>query len=68
MILLDLTTFTAITTASGENIGDELATVESNSDAGTSDAIIVYNSTNGVFFYNANGSTNGFGDGGQFAT
>ena len=68
LILLDLTTFTEITTASGENIGDEFATVESNSDAATSDAIIVYNSNNGNLFYNANGNTSGFGDGGQFAT
>ncbi len=68
LILLDLTTFTEITTASGENIGDEFATVENNSDAATSDAIIVYNSNNGALFYNANGSGNGFGNGGQFAT
>ena len=68
LILLDLKTFTEITTASGENIGDEFATVESKGDAATSDAIIVYNSNNGTLFYNANGTTNGFGDGGQFAT
>ncbi|OZH54455.1 calcium-binding protein [Hydrocoleum sp. CS-953] len=68
LILLDLTTFTEITTASGGNIGDEFAIVESNGDAATSDAIIVYNSTNGALFYNANGSGNDFGDGGQFAT
>ncbi|MEM1170924.1 MAG: esterase-like activity of phytase family protein [Cyanobacteria bacterium P01_H01_bin.35] len=67
-ILLDLTTFTEITTASGGNIGDEFAIVESNGDAATSDSIIVYNSTNGALFYNANGSGNDFGDGGQFAT
>ncbi|MGK7918669.1 MAG: choice-of-anchor I family protein, partial [Trichodesmium sp.] len=68
LILLKLTTFTEITTASGENIGDEFATVESNDGAATSNAIIVYNENNGALFYNANGSGNGFGDGGQFAT
>ncbi|NEQ41643.1 MAG: calcium-binding protein [Okeania sp. SIO3I5] len=57
LILLDLTTFTEITTASGENIGDEFATVGG---AATSDAIIVYNSDNGALFYNANGSTSQF--------
>ena len=67
LILLDLRTFTAITTASGENIGNEFATVDNNGDATTSDAIIVYNSDNGALSYNANGSENGFGDGGQFA-
>ena len=68
LILLDLTTFTEITTASGENIADEFAIVETNNDAAISEAIIVYNSNNGALFYNANGSGNGFGDGGQFAT
>ncbi|NES66050.1 MAG: calcium-binding protein, partial [Okeania sp. SIO2D1] len=67
-ILLDLTTFTEITTTAGEDIGDEFATVESNGDAASSEAIIVYNSSNGALFYNANGSDSGFGDGGQFAT
>ncbi|NEP90723.1 MAG: calcium-binding protein [Okeania sp. SIO2C2] len=68
LILLDLTTFTEITTTSGEDIGDEFATVESNGDAASSEAIIVYNSSNGALFYNANGSDSGFGDGSQFAT
>ncbi|NEP38958.1 MAG: calcium-binding protein, partial [Okeania sp. SIO2H7] len=53
---------------SGEDIGDEFATVESNGDAASSEAIIVYNSSNGALFYNANGSDSGFGDGSQFAT
>ncbi|NER06157.1 MAG: calcium-binding protein, partial [Okeania sp. SIO3C4] len=68
LILLDLTTFTEITTSSGEDIGDEFEIVESNGDAASSEAIVVYNSTNGALFYNANGSDGGFGDGGQFAT
>ncbi|MDJ0553679.1 MAG: peroxidase family protein [Microcoleaceae cyanobacterium MO_207.B10] len=65
IILLDKDTFTAITTATGGNIGDEFATVTSSPE--TSDAFIVYNSSTGDLFYNANGSAAGFGDGGQFA-
>ncbi|MGD1702942.1 peroxidase family protein [Dapis sp. BLCC M229] len=65
IILLDKDTFTAITTAVGGDIGDEFATVTSS--PRTSDAIIVYNSSTGRLFYNANGSAAGFGDGGPFA-
>ncbi|MDJ0511306.1 MAG: calcium-binding protein, partial [Crocosphaera sp.] len=65
IIILDKDTFTAITTATGGDIGDEFATVTSSPE--TSDAIIVYNSSTGRLFYNANGSAAGFGDGGQFA-
>ena len=36
--------------------------------ATSSNALIVYNTSNGNLYYNANGSTAGFGDGGQFAT
>ncbi|MEB3343149.1 choice-of-anchor I family protein [Okeania sp.] len=68
LILLDLRTFTEITTASGENIGNEFAIVGSNGAAATSNAMIVYNSNNGGLLYNANGNAGGFGDGGQFAT
>ncbi|MGD1704834.1 choice-of-anchor I family protein [Dapis sp. BLCC M229] len=68
LILLDLTTFTEIPTASGGTLGDDFAIVDNDNDAATSQAIIVYNSNNGALFYNANGSENGFGDGGQFAT
>ncbi|MGD1807080.1 choice-of-anchor I family protein [Dapis sp. BLCC M126] len=68
LILLDLTTFTEITTASGGTLGDDFDIVENDGDAATSQAIIVYNSNNGALFYNANGSGNDFGDGGQFAT
>ncbi|NEQ35156.1 MAG: calcium-binding protein [Okeania sp. SIO3I5] len=49
----------------GFSIDNEFATVTDN--AATSDAIIVYDSTTGQLFYNANGSQEGFGDGGQFA-
>ncbi|WP_094678099.1 phytase [Hydrocoleum sp. CS-953] len=60
-ILLDRTTFTAI-----NDIEVDFATVTGA--AATSDAVIVYNTSNGQLFYNPNGSADGFGDGGQFAT
>ncbi|MDJ0511305.1 MAG: DUF839 domain-containing protein [Crocosphaera sp.] len=66
LILLDRDTFTAITTATGGDIGDEFDTVTSSPE--TSSGIIVYDSSTGGLFYNANGSAAGFGDGGQFAT
>ena len=70
IILLDLTTFTAINSDSGTgfSIPSELATVTNDQEAATSDAVIVYNSQNGNLFYNPNGSQAGFGSGGQFAT
>ncbi|MDY7005925.1 MAG: phytase [Cyanobacteriota bacterium] len=60
-ILLDRTTFTAI-----NSIATDFATVTGG--AATSDAVIVYNVNNGGLFYNPNGSANGFGNGGRFAT
>ncbi|MDJ0553678.1 MAG: alkaline phosphatase [Microcoleaceae cyanobacterium MO_207.B10] len=65
LILVDTRTFTEITTASGGNIGNEFQTVSSN--PATSSGIIVYDSSTGGLFYNANGSAAGLGDGGQFA-
>src|SRR5919199_242494 len=44
------------------------ASVTSDQQAATSEANIVYNSTNGSLFYNQYGVTDGFGSGGQFAT
>ncbi|NET26715.1 alkaline phosphatase PhoX [Okeania sp. SIO1I7] len=64
LILLDKSTFTEITTAAGGNIGSEFAVTSSPE---TSSGIIVYDSSTGNLFYNANGSAAGFGDGGQFA-
>ncbi|NES06851.1 MAG: DUF3574 domain-containing protein, partial [Okeania sp. SIO2F4] len=64
-ILLDLTTFTAITTEAGASLGDEFATVDGLVEE--SEAIIVYNSIDNGLYYNANGSEAGFGDGGLFA-
>jgi hypothetical protein len=43
-------------------------TVTSDQQAATSSANIVYNSTSGSLFYNQNGTTDGFGSGGQFAS
>ena len=48
--------------------GSEFATVDSNALAKTSNALIVFNSSNNRLFYNPNGSTDGFGtDGGSIA-
>ncbi|MGD1701526.1 calcium-binding protein, partial [Dapis sp. BLCC M229] len=70
IILLDLTTFTAINSESGKgfSIAAEFTKVTNDQETATSDAVIVYNSDNGNLFYNPNGSDAGFGDGGQFAT
>ena len=70
IILLDLTTFTAINSelGTGFSIAGEFTTVTDDQQAATSEAVIVYNSQNGNLFYNPNGSETGFGDGGQFAT
>ncbi|NET17119.1 MAG: DUF839 domain-containing protein [Okeania sp. SIO1H6] len=65
LILLDKRTFTEITTAAGGNLGSEFDVTSSPE---TSSGIIVYDSSTGGLFYNANGSAAGFGDGGQFAT
>jgi serralysin len=53
------------------NICDDFAsvfgTVTDDVAAETSEAAIVYNTSNGKLFYNNNGLESGFGDGGQFA-
>ncbi|MFN3927908.1 MAG: choice-of-anchor I domain-containing protein [Pseudanabaenaceae cyanobacterium] len=67
-IVLDITTFTAFgSSAVGQPIGANFATVTSDAAAETSSALIVYNTGNGKLFYNQNGATAGFGTGGQFA-
>ena len=65
-IVLDLTTFTAITTEAGASLGDEFDSVDGL--VAQSEAIIVYNSIDNGLYYNANGSEDGFGNGGLFAT
>ena len=69
-IVLDKTTFTSLASVVGDgfSVAGEFAVVNSDAVAATSSAKIVYNSTNGQLFYNPNGATSGFGDGGLFAT
>ncbi|MDY7003098.1 MAG: nucleoside hydrolase [Cyanobacteriota bacterium] len=67
-ILLDLTTFTAITTEAGASLGDEFAIVEGEELVAGNEAIIVYDSTNSTLYYNPNGSEDGLGNGDRFAT
>jgi hypothetical protein len=68
-IVLDLRTFTALTSykGSGFSVSTEFTTVTTDEEAETSSAIIVYNRVNGKLFYNLNGVDFGFGRGGQFA-
>ncbi|GGA14611.1 5'-nucleotidase C-terminal domain-containing protein [Okeania sp. KiyG1] len=66
IILINRRTFTAID--SGDSFEDVFATVTSNNDAATEDAVIVYNTNNGNLFYNQNGSDAGLGSGGLFVT
>jgi hypothetical protein len=66
-IILDKTTFNAITSAAGigfSNANDFKIT----SSVATNMAKIVYDSVSGQLFYNQNGCTPGFGSGGLFAT
>ncbi|NES02452.1 MAG: DUF4347 domain-containing protein [Okeania sp. SIO2F4] len=69
-IVLDKTTFSSLGSAVGDgfSIIAEFGVVESDAAVATSSAQIVYNSANGQLFYNTNGATSGFGDGGLFAT
>ncbi|MDY6804598.1 MAG: choice-of-anchor Q domain-containing protein, partial [Cyanobacteriota bacterium] len=69
-ILLNKRTFTAITSEKddGFSVGSEFEIVDSDAAAAGSDAFVVYNESNGNLFYNPNGSNNGFGSGGLFAT
>jgi len=72
-ILLDLDTFAAITSDPGntENLGfsvtNEFTVVATDEAANTADAFIVHSTESGNLYYNPNGSTAGFGNGGQFA-
>jgi Ca2+-binding RTX toxin-like protein len=58
---IDRTTFTKVKKLSFES-------VETARQARRSDALIVYNEKSGALIYNENGTKNGFGNGGQFAT
>ncbi|MEH1964677.1 MAG: hypothetical protein V7L05_33590 [Nostoc sp.] len=66
-IVLDKTTFSAITSAAGNGFCNK-SDFEVTNLAGTSTAKIVYDSVSGQLFYNENGSAAGFGSGGLFAT
>ncbi|MDZ8226199.1 hypothetical protein [Nostoc sp. ChiVER01] len=66
-IILDKTTFNAITSATGTGFSNA-SDFKITSSAATSTAKIVYNAVTGQLFYNQNGSAAGFGSGGLFAT
>jgi Ca2+-binding RTX toxin-like protein len=67
-IVLSKTTFTAIASAVGDGLsGADFVLVTSDTAVALSAAAIVYNSTNGKLFYNANGTAAGLGGGSNFA-
>lgn len=77
-IVLSKATFTAVQSVGGTgfSLWNEFASVTTDAAAEASNAVIVYNNTNGKLFYNANGSAGGFYNpessglvgGGHFAT
>jgi RHS repeat-associated protein len=71
-IVLDKTTFTALTSiaiaGSGFSLASEFAVVGTDAAASTSTALIVYSSETDNLFYNQNGATSGLGSGAQLAT
>ncbi|MGD1804093.1 DUF4347 domain-containing protein [Dapis sp. BLCC M126] len=69
-IVLDKTTFSSLSSVVGNgfSVGGEFAVVDNDTAAATTSAKVVYNSANGQLFYNPNGTTSGFGEGGLFAT
>jgi glycerophosphoryl diester phosphodiesterase len=68
-ITLSKSVFATLTSiiGTGFSLAAEFATATSDLAVANSNALIVYNSTNGALFYNANGSSDGLGEGGQFA-
>ncbi|MBD2446928.1 FG-GAP repeat protein [Nostoc sp. FACHB-152] len=72
-IVLDPSTFTELTTAPGNSLNPidfvKVGCCHNRQPLlqGITQGAIVYDSTNGRLFYNANGILPGFGDGGQFA-
>ena len=66
-IVLDKTTFSAITSTPGTGFSNA-SDFKITSSAATSTAKIVYDAVSGQLFYNQNGSAAGFGSGGLFAT
>ena len=69
-IVLPKTTFTSLDSVVGDgfSVTEEFAVVDNGAAVATSSAKIVYNSANGQIFYNPNGTTSGFSNGGLFAT
>jgi Ca2+-binding RTX toxin-like protein len=69
-IVIDRTTFTALTSAAGNgfSVASEFAVVSSDADAATTGALITYSSATGNLFYHQNGSAAGLGSGAMFAT
>ena len=68
-IVLSQRTFNALTlTTDGFINADEFEVVANDELAAVSQAFITYSSDTGNLFYNQNGSDNGLGQGGQFAT
>lgn len=67
-IVLSRTTFAELTEVSPNGLGESaFAVVDSDAEAFSSDALIVYSLSSGGLFYNQNGSDLEFGTGGQFA-
>ncbi len=66
-LVLDKTAFKSLISPPRTKLGSEFATVASDDEAATSNALIVYNTSNGNLFYNQNGSADGLGAGAQFA-
>ncbi len=69
-IVLSRSSFTQLSSVIGNgfSVSSEFAVVDSDTAAGSSSSLIVYNSSNGKLFYNRNGAAEGLGSGGQFAT
>jgi Ca2+-binding RTX toxin-like protein len=67
-IQLSKTSFAALTGSAGSPLGASFISVATDAAAEAATASIVYNSSNGNLFYNADGNIAGFGtNGGQFA-
>lgn len=70
IIVLELDTFVTLKSNEGKgfSIKREFASVKNDAAVDRSSADIVFSQSSGGLFYNANGSMEGFGGGGQFAT
>ncbi|MEM8718318.1 MAG: hypothetical protein AAGE84_03280 [Cyanobacteria bacterium P01_G01_bin.39] len=70
LLKLDKSTFTSLQSNAGAGFSNsqEFAVVNDDSLVATAEAYILYSSSTGSLFYNANGSDAGLGSGGQFAT